>query len=29
MEGNLRSKLIELVCSGKEIYHFWFVLLCI
>ena len=23
------SKSIEPVCSGKEIYHFWFVLLCI
>ena len=23
------SKSIEPACSGKEIYHFWFVLLCI
>ena len=28
-EGNLRSKSIGLACSGKEIYHFCFVLLCI
>ena len=28
-EGNLRFKSIGLACSGKEIYHFCFVLLCI
>ena len=27
-EGNLRFKSIGLACSGKEIYHFCFVLLC-
>ena len=27
MEENLRSKSIGLACSGKEIYHFCFVLL--
>ena len=29
MEGNCISKSIGLACSGKEIYHFCFVLLCI
>ena len=29
MEGNLRLKSLGLACSGKEIYHFCFVLLCI
>ena len=29
MEGNLRSKSVGLACSGKVIYHFCFVLLCI
>ena len=29
MEGNLRLKSIGLARSGKEIYHFCFVLLCI
>ena len=28
-EGNLLFKLIGLACSGKEMYHFCFVLLCI
>ena len=28
-EGNLLFKLIGLACSGKEMYHFCFVVLCI
>ena len=28
-EGNLHFKIDWLACSGKEIYHFCFVLLCI
>ena len=29
MEGNLVQKWIGLACSGKEMYRFCFVLLCI